>query len=87
MLDRTDATGFTDDIDFTDPDREAAEAAARELFRLLRSLGVELDDMTVVAPCDTCRRSGHRVHLGTLHVEDVRTLVTELSILVRRPRP
>ncbi|MFX4294503.1 hypothetical protein [Streptomyces bohaiensis] len=76
-----------DDIDFTDPDREAAETAARELFRLLRSLGVELDDMAVVAPCDTCRRSGHRVHLGTLHVEDVRTLNDELTLLTNRPHP
>ncbi|NJP66608.1 hypothetical protein [Streptomyces spiramenti] len=63
-----------EDISFANSDREAAEDAARELFNHVKDLGVRLDDIDVLDPCDGCRRSGYLVHLGNLTTDDVATL-------------
>ncbi|MFX4290773.1 hypothetical protein [Streptomyces bohaiensis] len=63
-----------EDISFANSDREAAEDAARELFNHVKDLGVRLDDIDVLDPCDGCRRTGYLVHLGNLSTDEVATL-------------
>ncbi|NJQ05058.1 hypothetical protein [Streptomyces lonarensis] len=67
-----------EDISFANSDREEAEDAARELFNHVKELGVRLDDIDVLDPCDGCRRSGYLVHLGNLTTDDVAILNTAL---------
>ncbi|WP_103529694.1 hypothetical protein [Streptomyces sp. SM12] len=67
-----------EDISFANSDREEAEDAARELFNHVKDLGVRLDDIDVLDPCDGCRRHAYRVHLGNLTADEVTTLNTAL---------
>jgi hypothetical protein len=64
-----------------DPAREEAECAARELARALERLGVPLDDLEIIAPCPTCRRTGYSISLGTLHPDQAREMAHALHHL------
>ncbi|NJQ14714.1 hypothetical protein [Streptomyces bohaiensis] len=68
-----------EDISFTNSDREAAEEAARELFNHIKHLGVRLDDIDVIDPCDGCRRRDYRIQLGHLTHEEVTVLNSALD--------
>ncbi|WP_103503611.1 MULTISPECIES: hypothetical protein [unclassified Streptomyces] len=67
-----------EEISFANADREEAEEAARELFNHIKNLGVRLDDIDVLDPCDGCRRTGHLIHLGNLTTDDIAVLNTAL---------
>lgn len=69
------------ELTFATPEREAAEAAARELWQVFAALGTELTDIDIVEPCSTCRRRGHRITLGTLHPDEARDLAAALRDL------
>jgi hypothetical protein len=63
-----------EDISFANSDREELEDAAREFFNHIKDLGVRLDDIDVLDPCDGCRRHAYLVHLGNLTRDDITTL-------------
>lgn len=65
-------------LSFTNEDREEAEGIARELWSEVARLGVQLDDIEVIAPCPRCHRTGYTISLGTLHDDDVRKLTSVL---------
>ncbi|MFX4293192.1 hypothetical protein [Streptomyces bohaiensis] len=71
-----------EEISFANSDREAVEAAAQELFNHVKRLGVRLDDIDVVDPCDVCRRPEYQVHLGRLTADEAVTLNAALAELV-----
>ncbi|NJP67032.1 hypothetical protein [Streptomyces spiramenti] len=73
-----------EEISFANSDREAVESAAQELFNHVKRLGVRLDDIDVIDPCDVCRRPEYQVHLGRLTAEEVHTLNAALSGRVSR---
>ncbi|NJQ06156.1 hypothetical protein [Streptomyces lonarensis] len=68
-----------EEISFTNSDREAVEEAARELFNHVKQLGVRLDDIDVIDPCDGCRRRDYRIQLGHLTHEEVTVLNSALG--------
>ncbi|WP_103528748.1 hypothetical protein [Streptomyces sp. SM12] len=63
-----------EEISFANSDREELEDAAQELFNHIKDLGVRLDDIDVLDPCDGCRRPGYLVHLGNLTRDEVAVL-------------
>ncbi|WP_130796775.1 hypothetical protein [Streptomyces otsuchiensis] len=72
-----------EEISFANSDREETEDVARELFNHIKDLGVRLDDIDVLDPCDGCRRGGYLVHLGNLTREDA----SALNSALRETRP
>ncbi|WP_103502117.1 hypothetical protein [Streptomyces sp. SM14] len=63
-----------EEISFANSDREELDYAAQELFNHIKDLGVRLDDIDVLDPCDGCRRPGYLVHLGNLTRDEVAVL-------------
>ncbi|WP_130799551.1 hypothetical protein [Streptomyces otsuchiensis] len=74
-----------EDISFANSDREEVEEEAREFFNHVKNLGVRLDDIDVLDPCDGCRRGAYLVHVGNLTTDDVRTLNAALREREERP--
>jgi hypothetical protein len=71
--------------DLVRPDlaRQEAEDAARALARQAERLGLPLEDIEIIAPCPTCRRSEYTVRLGTLDSGQVRQVADVLGTLPR----
>lgn len=67
-----------DQVDFSDPGRVEAEAAAVELTHQLNRIGVDPTDLRIIDPCERCGRGGHTIAVGVLHVDAVRELAEAL---------
>jgi hypothetical protein len=67
----------------TDPARQEAEDAARDLAHALERLGTPLEDIEVIAPCPTCRRASYTISLGTLHPDQARELTRALRTVAK----
>ncbi|NDL61125.1 hypothetical protein [Phytoactinopolyspora mesophila] len=61
-----------------DRDRAEAEDAARAVAHQAERLGLPLDDLSITAPCPTCRRTGFSISIGAFSPEEAHRLARAL---------
>lgn len=69
---------FADTTVIHDPDRADAEDAARAVAHQAERLGLALDDLSITAPCPTCRRTGFTISIGAVSPEEAQRLARAL---------